>query len=66
MRPESTQKSMVAGPRPTKFGYAPDTPFAGTPLAFVPWHDAQFCMKSASPRLSSADEGALYMIALSP
>ena len=36
MRPESTQKLIVAGPSPTRSGKAPVVPFAGTPLACEP------------------------------
>jgi len=32
-------------------------PLAGTPLACVPWHEAQFCWKSASPSVTNAAEG---------
>ena len=35
MRPDSTQKSMVAGPSPTRFGNAPLVPFAGTFASFA-------------------------------
>src|ERR1700722_1140497 len=62
MRPESTQKLIVAGPSPTRSGYAPSVPLAGTPLAWVPWHEAQFCWKSASPKVTSAEDGARYVI----
>jgi len=58
MRPESTQKLIVAGPSPTRLGKAPAVPLAGTPLARVPWHEAQFCWKSASPSVTNAAEGA--------
>src|ERR1035438_3865127 len=66
MRPESIQKLIVAGPRPTRSGKAPVVPLAGTPLASAPWHDAQFCWKSASPIVTNADDGARYVIEVLP